>query len=97
MHALIKNRDLLVAHGFTAGREKAIDMVEISMGQQGFLESHYHEAVQKPLASHLQPCLLEELRSLERKGPGRHFGACQSQMERYFGNQPGYDDRFGIG
>ena len=31
MHALIKNRDLLVAHGFTAGREKAIDIVTYAL------------------------------------------------------------------
>jgi glycerate-2-kinase len=31
MHALIKNRDRLVAHGFTAGREKAIDVVTYAL------------------------------------------------------------------
>jgi len=31
MHALIKNRDRLVAHGFTAGREKAIDIVTYAL------------------------------------------------------------------
>ncbi len=31
MHALIKNRDILVAHGFTAGREKAIDIVTYAL------------------------------------------------------------------
>ena len=31
MHALIKNRDRLVTHGFTAGREKAIDIVTYAL------------------------------------------------------------------
>ncbi len=31
MHTLIKNRDRLVAHGFTAGREKAIDIVTYAL------------------------------------------------------------------